>query len=221
MLRQGLVLWRRHRFNAHLVNLSFALDYCPLWPGCLRVVNGAGVELHNVPLPLGEVLSQFFLAIPLLVISTPLEIDYEITFLPHAVVGTSHAGDRISTGRRRKVVRVHPALINQNQLGQDCWMPLHQVFERMCLGFLKCIRTVQGIEPGIEEILGPAVRGGGRGRGVANYEGSVGKVVRILTDDQACPRGLDSRERMDDRIGGNHRDILVHQRLERLQDVLF
>lgn len=38
-------------------------------------------------------------------------------------------------------------------------MPLYDVFEGVVLGFLEVVGSVQGVEPGVEEVVGPVVGG--------------------------------------------------------------
>lgn len=100
------------------------------------------VQFLHLFLPFEKVISHLFLAITHPNVAAAVEVDDQVSFLPHAVVISSDAGQGIFCWRTSIVVRIDFSLIDQGQFGQDCRMPLHQVLQCVILCFLKGISAV-------------------------------------------------------------------------------
>ena len=97
-------------------------------------------------------------------------------------------------------------------------MPLHDVLKGVALRFLEVVATVQRVEPGVQEELGPVVALFCTA-GVAEQEAAVREVVAILGEDEGGFGGGEVGEGVDDAVGGHDGDVFEHEGFEGAEDV--
>ena len=71
-------------------------------------------------------------------------------------------------------------------------MPLHDVLERVALGFLEIVAAVQRVEPGVQEELGPL--------GVADQQAAAREALAVLREDEVDALAFEVREGLDDAV---------------------
>lgn len=85
-------------------------------------------------------------------------------------------------------------------------MPLHDVLERVALGFLEIVAAVQRVEPGVQEELGPV--------GIADEQASARQTFAVLREHEIDALAFEVREGLDDAVGGHDGLVGDHEGFE-------
>lgn len=111
------------------------------------------VQSGNSFLPRDHVMLHCANTIPIGPLGTPFEVDDEITGVPLTTVFGLFPLQALHA------VTVQYPLIDNGQPGQYRRVPLDDVLQGMIFCFLERVRSIERIEPGVEEVLRPAVFG--------------------------------------------------------------
>ena len=97
---------------------------------------------------------HLLLAISFFGISASLEHDKEISILIQPFVLCSI---RVLRRFNPDIITVHGPLRYQDQLCENCRMPLYNVFKSMKLSLLKVIGPIQRVEPSVQQVVTPLI----------------------------------------------------------------